>query len=294
MDWLDGYQLIGRLGDQSKRTFGSVYKGLDNKTGQEVVIKCVDLSSARPTAIAALKNEQRFDFKRPGLPRIIQFVETPDALILVKRFQPGVPLPQYWNTLAKKERIDFLQKFSSELTGILEYLHEQSIFHCDLKPSNILIQDHSGQMAIELIDFGLAIQHPVKERRSLIFPLGYAAPELILNHLDLINDSTDYFSMGILFWRLFCGRLPLQHPNPGIYTNLQLVHPLPDDAQLPKGLYPILSRLTEKPAFRSSPNRLSEDEVKTAIIHSQNKRYQSPQEFLQDLSNIRVRRFRYF
>lgn len=292
MKELSDYIIKGKLGNQSRRAFGTVYEATCREKNHRVVIKVVEHATAGPRAIAAIRNEARFDFSEKGLPRVIQFTESDDTSILVTHFEAGIPLMDYWNRLSSKQRIEYIHPFIERLGEKLDYLHRREIYHLDVKPSNILIDPEKQEL--KLIDFGLAIRESLTTSRTLIFPLGYAAPELVLHKLQLVNRTSDYFSVGVLLWRLFCGALPLQHPNPSIYTNLQLVHPLPDHEKLPKGLHQVLTKLCAKPHFRTAPNRMPDSEVEKALITAQNRRYQQTRELLEDLKQIRYRRFGFF
>ena len=46
-----------------------------------------------------------------------------------------------------------IQKFGRDLTQGLYYLHSNGIIYCDLKPSNVLLNEYS---TLKLCDFGLA------------------------------------------------------------------------------------------------------------------------------------------
>jgi hypothetical protein len=123
-----------------------------------------------------------------------------------------------------------------------------------------------------------------------LFPLGFAAPELILNKLEIADHRTDLFALGITLWYLFTERLPLSHPNPSIFTNLQLTHPLPDSDLLPNGLYPILRKMTQKHTFRTAPNLMTADDVMSGLMDGMVQRYQSLEEVIADLQAISVRK----
>lgn len=285
----DKYLIIEKLGNQTNRKFGSVYLAKNKETNQRVVIKTNSGDVHSPTFIQ-LKKEQSFSFKEKGLPEVIDFYELENEVFLVKKFQEGIPLDEFWKQLKRKEQLPFLIQFLEQFRFILNHIHHQNIIHCDLKPSNILIQKTETNFDIELIDFGLAIQHPIEENRKIIFPLGYAAPELLLNQLREVNPTSDYFSLGIMIWKLFHGTLPLMHPNPSIYTNLQLTHPIEDSSKLAKGLYSILSKMTVKPAFKTSPNRMRIDDVIEEIKLSQQGRYQSIEAIITDLKLVKPRK----
>ena len=141
-----------------------------------------------------------------------------------------------------------------------------------------------------LIDFGLAVKRTKTDVRKTLFPLGYAAPELLLNQLDIVDSRSDLFSLGIMIWRLFTGELPLKHPNPSIYTNIQLTHPLPDHVSLPKGLLEILQKMTYKFQFKLPPNKISAAEVKSSLVIGMNQRYQSFSEVSTDLNQLQQKK----
>jgi serine/threonine-protein kinase len=164
------------------------------------------------------------------------------------------------------------------------------VVHCDIKPSNILVKKTEDDFEIALIDFGLAVRTTEPENRKILFPLGFAAPELLLNELDLVDHRTDLFALGISCWNLFTGELPLTHPNPSIYTNLQLTHPLPDHSSLPKGLYPILKKMANKHVFRTAPNLMTAEERKMALKEGLLGRYATLSEVLIDLTNVPLKK----
>ncbi len=251
-----------------------------------VVIKTNSGALDSAPELIQLKKERDFSFNFKGLPEIVDFFESENELFLVKKFQTGIPLDEFWKTLKQKEKLGFIKEFMKQLAEPLNHLHQQNIFHCDLKPSNILIQTTNEGFEIELIDFGLAFQQPIKEGRKLLFPLGYAAPELLLNHLNEINATSDYFSLGIILWKLYNDSLPLMHPNPSIYTNLQLTHPIEDSSKLPKGLFPILLKMTQKPAFKTIPARMKMEEVLADIRNAKKRRHQSMEEINSELSTV--------
>jgi serine/threonine protein kinase len=99
---------------------------------------------------------------------------------------------------ADKARYRELRTFFSCLARALAFLHEQRIWHKDIKPSNILV--HSGNVLFT--DFGLAFDFTDKEGSTTVsivngMTLRYCAPE-VADH-EPWNTSSDIWSLGIVF-----------------------------------------------------------------------------------------------
>ncbi|MDX2359766.1 MAG: protein kinase [Crocinitomicaceae bacterium] len=283
MSIAEQYQIIKKLGEQSRRKFGETYLVKSKESGDLAVLKAVRVSPTSKNNQERLKLESGFTFKFNGLPKILDFYESESEVILIKPFIEGITIDQYWNTLKRKQRRPFLIQFLQKIAPVFDHLVNENIVHADIKPSNILIQTGDDDISVHLIDFGLSLHLDDIDERTTLFPLGYAAPELILNHLDLVDQRSDIFALGVLIWRLYAGKLPLTHPNPSIFTNLQLTHPLPENSEIPKKLFKVLSKMCAKHQFKIPPNRMDQDDVRMALLSAMNERYNSLQEINADL-----------
>lgn len=86
-----------------------------------------------------------------------------------------------------------------QITFGLYILHSNNIIHNDIKPPNILINDKAG---ISINDFGSAIFKSEK-LYSLHFTLSYAAPELLFNYSDKIDEKVDMWGLGVIMLELY-------------------------------------------------------------------------------------------
>lgn len=107
-----------------------------------------------------------------------------------------------------------LEVYAAHLVMGLKYLHEQSIFHRDLKPDNILV-DAKG--FLKITDFGLSRVVTSAEKKGLSPGLlaeeglvgtpDYMAVELIEEKTQ-ITSSVDWWSLGCILFELVWGYPP--------------------------------------------------------------------------------------
>jgi len=123
------------------------------------------------------------------------------------------------------------------LAGAVRYAHERGVVHCDLKPSNVLI-DAEGRTRIT--DFGLAKQLGAPTGATLTGQMlgspSYASPEQAAGRSAEIGTASDVYGLGALFYHLLTGRAPFNAATPT--ETLRLV--LDTDPPPPRLLNPSL------------------------------------------------------
>ncbi len=286
----ENYKIIKPLGSQSKRKFGSVFLIQNKLTFEYAVLKSLVKLDTNINLQERLLKEAEFSFEFPGLPKTIELFETDTEINLIKSYSEGITLDEYWKSVKIRNRKSIILEILLKLCELLKVLQNHCIVHCDLKPSNILVNVNNKQIEVALIDFGLALNTTEENKRQTLFPLGYAAPELLLNHLEIIDHRTDQFSIGTIIWKLFTDKLPLTHPNPSIFTNLQLTHPLPDHIEIPKGFFPVLLKMCSKHQFKTAPNLISKEERLEYLIDGMTSRYNNYEEIIQAFQDIKIRK----
>lgn len=95
-------------------------------------------------------------------------------------------------------------RWTVEACHAVGHAHEQSIVHCDLKPSNLLL-GLDGH--IRVTDFGLA-RRPKSEATGIGGTDGYMAPEQLDPRLGSISPATDIYGLGAVLWTLLTGKAP--------------------------------------------------------------------------------------
>jgi serine/threonine protein kinase len=154
-----------------------------------------------------------------------------------------IPYYKYGSIEGRIFRLDDLRsRIIPSLNEGLHILHENGIIHKDLKPSNIMLSDNGKDVAI--IDFGIS---SIKDDGStiLVTKTGmtpeYSAPETFRN---LYCVESDYYSLGITVFELFCGYTPFKNMDEEAIDQYISVQRIPIPKEVPQDLSDLVLALT--------------------------------------------------
>ena len=103
--------------------------------------------------------------------------------------------------------------YIKQVASALEFVHQHSINHLDVKPANVMVRREDNQTV--LIDFGLSKQYDAQGGQTSTTPVGishgYAPMEQYnAGGVSAFSPQTDIYSLGATLYKLVTGNTPPQ------------------------------------------------------------------------------------
>jgi predicted Ser/Thr protein kinase len=209
---LEIVEAVGRGG------MGFVYKARQPNLDRVVALKLLpERWAGDPEFAERFNREGRFlaRLNHPNIVSVHDFGRTAEFYFLTMEYVDGVNLRQAMQAgrFSPTEALAIVP----QICAALQYAHAQGVLHRDIKPENILLDGKGG---VKIADFGIA-KLIGEERASLTLTqagatLGtpqYMAPEQLERPND-VDHRADIYSLGVVFYELLTGELPLGRFDP--------------------------------------------------------------------------------
>ncbi|KAL7102807.1 hypothetical protein ACP275_08G140600 [Erythranthe tilingii] len=189
-------------------SFGSVYKAV-LRDGKILAVKVFNSLSEAASKSFEVECEVLRNIRHRNLTKVISSCSNRDFKALVLEYMPNGNLDKW--LYSHNYCLDLMQRLNImiDVACALEYLHHgysTLIVHCDLKPSNVLLDE---EMVAHVSDFGIAKLMGEGEstvHTNTLATMGYIAPEYGLE--GLVSTRCDVYSYGVMVMEMFTRKRP--------------------------------------------------------------------------------------
>jgi serine/threonine protein kinase len=210
----DNVTLVRRIGEGA---MGEVWIAEHETLKTQVAVKFIanEVAQSREDAMERFTREARAaaQIKSPHVVQMFDHGVTEDGTpYIVMELLDGVSLHERLEEEGPLSPVDtgaILTQVGKALTAA----HGHGIFHRDIKPHNIFLQDHLGEIHVKVLDFGIAKQsrlsRELTEPGTIVGTPQYVSRDLIM-HGDqkTVNEQVDLWSMSVVAYKCLTASLP--------------------------------------------------------------------------------------
>jgi len=252
---IPGYQLRACL-YESRRSL--VWRAEQLADGRSVILK---IHRQEYPSSAELKLYQReYEILRtlddPSIERALGLLKLHHRLVVVLEDIGGEPLipPQQPRAFDVARFLDV----ASQLCASVGVLHRGHVIHNDLSPANILLTP--GGERLQLIDLGSATVlsselTTFQNLERLEGTLAYMSPEQTGRTGRSVDQRSDLYSLGAVFYHLLAGRPPFLAPDATSLVFAHLAQEPPPLEPLVPGIPPVLAGIVHKLLSKNPEDR---------------------------------------
>ncbi len=222
MRHIDGHQILGTLGQ------GGMSRVLKVRSATDGQIHALKLLAPHPNLedlLGMTELQRRFRFEA----EVLQQVDHPHVVRLIaaqlSRAQWYVLLEYHCRTVSewigegsegeeatRSIRPDLALNVARQTALALQTLHDRGLVHRDVKPANLLLD---ANRVVKLADFGLSKlrgEWEIQPPQMVVGSPFYAPPEQE-RRPESVDQRADWYSLGVVLFRLISGRLPGKNPD---------------------------------------------------------------------------------
>jgi predicted ATPase len=147
-------------------------------------------------------------------------------------------------------------KLALKITEILKELHNAGVCHLRINSNNILYNPSTNE--VEIIDLSFSGRGPLRRYinfEEVSYELSYIAPEQTGRLNQLVDNRTDLYSLGIVFYEMLSGKLPFEEKDKVILVHMHLVLIPTPVIEVNKGVPAIISKIVDKLLCKNPEDR---------------------------------------
>ena len=264
------YKIIRLIGSGGMST---VYLASHTQINRKAAIKVLNKNLLLDNKIRhRFKNEAATlsQFQHFNIVILYDYIENKNSTLFIMEYVEGKTIDEYILTesgpIPEKKLVAL---FTQILSGV-NYAHNKNVIHRDIKPSNIIVTRNED---IKILDFGIA---KVLNQKSInltkagsrIGTAMYMSPEQVKG--ETVDKRSDIYSLGVTLFQMATGKSPYNKTITEYEVYNKIVNePLPNARNIYVGISLDLDKV-----------------IKKATAKNPSLRYQSCQDFLEDLQKI--------
>lgn len=230
---------------------GTVYIGKDCLNGTSVAIKQLHPSlCSLPWLRTRMREESALIFSHENIVEMLGYSEYKNhrgPIFVISKYVEGTTIDnaiyRYGADAAN------VIKTMLPIFNALEFLHSQGVYHLDIKPTNIMIDDFS---VVKLMDLGVtnlsvASAGYVSNELSCIGTPSYAAPEqfIVPGKEMKVDGRSDIYELGVTLYKLICGTNPYDQESLSKTYHKHINYAIEPHVKIPDRVYNVLAKATE-------------------------------------------------
>ncbi|MDP6480132.1 MAG: serine/threonine-protein kinase [Phycisphaerales bacterium] len=213
---IGGCRILRHLGSGG---MGVVYEAAQDHPHRTVALKILRPGISSGHMLARIEHEAELLGRlcHPGIARIYGSGSFDDGhggvpYFIMELIERALPLIEY----ADRHRLDTRERVQlmTQVCDAVHHGHERGVIHRDLKPGNILIDEHGEP---RVIDFGVATTDAESDSPltrltrggQMIGTLQYMSPEQVDSKQNRVDARTDVYGLGAVLYELLCSRPPI-------------------------------------------------------------------------------------
>ena len=263
-------------------SMGTVYLGRSTNYGNKVAIKQVAKSiQDNPSVRSRARLEGNMRFCHHNLVEMIGFCEydpihQKGPIWIISKLVNGINLDDHvcQNLQVLNDSLYRIIDTIYPVLDALSFLHSFGVYHLDVKPSNIMVENGNN---IRLMDLGICSQGitSVVQTTGLLGTPQFAAPEQFHfeNDNNRINETTDIHQAGITLYQLLTNRNPFHassiHDCMKLHSTIMLPY---CDEVVPRRIVDVLRKATNpNQGLRYQTVEDFKKALQSAVLYEKNK-----------------------
>lgn len=253
---IPGYTILSKLGERAAST---VWQARQESLNRLVALKVfkkqysdnqqnVDDFISEAKAVAKLKS--------PNLIQVYDIGHYNDTFYFVMEYIEGITLNHLLKTegnLSQKKALTIAAAIASTLEEVWK---KSKIFHCDIKPENIML-DNDGSIKVKNLGLaGIVNRHIDRsvDSNDIQEMQNYMSPEQLEKN-TAVDYRSDMYSLGAMLYHMVTGHIPFIEKQQSDIAKAHKTEQLPSPSDIKPGITPgccqIIARLMmKKPSFR--------------------------------------------